>query len=108
MRTEIGGLRCRRAYSARYVRCTNVMWFDLVQCTLIAKRYSPYLQRFYERIKKKRRSGKAIIAAARKFLRNAPSSIPRRRGSTPPVYFQTPSPISGTITPLLPSGFSSM
>jgi len=35
---------------------------------LIAKRYSPYLQRFYERIKKKRGSGKAIIATARKFL----------------------------------------
>ena len=29
MRTEIGGLRCRRAHSARYVRCTNVMCFDL-------------------------------------------------------------------------------
>src|SRR6266508_2886728 len=41
-------------------------------------------------------------------MRNAPSSIPRRRGSTPPLYFHTPSPISGTITSVLPSGFSSI
>jgi len=40
----------------------------LVQCTLVAKRYSPYLRRFYERIKVRRGSGKAIIATARKFL----------------------------------------
>lgn len=40
----------------------------LVQCTLIAKRYSPYLQKFYERIKRRRGAGKAIIATARKFL----------------------------------------
>lgn len=40
----------------------------LVQCTLIAKRYSPYLQRFYTRLQRKRGSGKAIIATARKFL----------------------------------------
>ena len=40
----------------------------LVQCTLVAKRYSPYLNRYYERIKKHRDSGKAIIATARKFL----------------------------------------
>lgn len=40
----------------------------LVQCTLIAKRYSPFLRRFYERIKLRRGSGKAIIATARKFL----------------------------------------
>jgi transposase len=40
----------------------------LVQCTLIAKRYSPYLDKFYHRIKEKRGSGKAIIATARKFL----------------------------------------
>lgn len=40
----------------------------LVQCTLIAKKYSPYLKDFYERIKKKRGSGKAIIATARKLL----------------------------------------
>lgn len=40
----------------------------LVQCTLIAKRYSPYLDNFYHHIKAKRGSGKAIIATARKFL----------------------------------------
>jgi transposase len=40
----------------------------LVQCTLVAKRYSPYLQRYYQRIQKHRGSGKAIIATARKFL----------------------------------------
>ncbi len=40
----------------------------LVQCALIAKRYSPYLSDYYERIKARRGSGKAIIALARKFL----------------------------------------
>lgn len=40
----------------------------LVQCTLIAKKYSPYLQRFYDKIKSRRGSGKAIIATAKKFL----------------------------------------
>lgn len=40
----------------------------LVQCTLIAKRYSPYLRNFYEHIKQTRGSGKAIIATARKLL----------------------------------------
>jgi len=40
----------------------------LVQCTLVAKKYSPYLSRFYERIKARKGGGKAIIATARKFL----------------------------------------
>jgi transposase len=40
----------------------------LVQCALIAKRYSPYLHRYYERIRARRGTGKAIIALARKFL----------------------------------------
>jgi len=40
----------------------------LVQCTLAAKRYSRYLNSFYERIKAKKGGGKAIIATARKFL----------------------------------------
>jgi transposase len=40
----------------------------LVQCTLVAKRYSPYLKQYYERIKSHRGSGKAIIATARKML----------------------------------------
>lgn len=40
----------------------------LVQCTLIAIRYSDYLRSFYERIKARRGSGKAIIATAKKML----------------------------------------
>lgn len=40
----------------------------LVQCTLAAKRYNPYLRRHYEKIKSRRGSGKAVIATARKFL----------------------------------------
>jgi transposase len=40
----------------------------LVQCTLVATRYSPYLRKYYDRIKKHRGSGKAIIATARKLL----------------------------------------
>ena len=40
----------------------------LVLCTLVAKPFSPYLSDFYEHIKKKRGSGKAIIAKAHKFL----------------------------------------
>jgi len=40
----------------------------LVQCTLIAIRYSPYLNSFYQRIKAKKGSGKAIIATAKKLL----------------------------------------
>lgn len=40
----------------------------LVQCTLVSLRYSDYLRRFYDRIKGKRGSGKAIIATAKKLL----------------------------------------
>lgn len=40
----------------------------LVQCSLIAMRYSPYLANYYARIKVARGTGKAIIALARKFL----------------------------------------
>ena len=40
----------------------------LVQCTLVAKKYSVYLNKFYQRIKEKKGGGKAIIATARKFL----------------------------------------
>lgn len=40
----------------------------LVQCTLVAKRYSPYLHSFYEQVKARRGTGKAIIATARKLL----------------------------------------
>jgi transposase len=40
----------------------------LVQSALIAANYSPYLKNFYERVKARRGTGKAIIALARKFL----------------------------------------
>jgi len=40
----------------------------LVQCTLVAIKYSPYLRRFYNKLKAKEGSGKAIIATARKLL----------------------------------------
>jgi transposase len=40
----------------------------LVQCALVAKKYSPYLKQFYEKLKAKKGGGKAIIATARKFL----------------------------------------
>jgi len=40
----------------------------LVQCALIAMRYSPYLANYYARMKAARGTGKAIIALARKFL----------------------------------------
>lgn len=40
----------------------------LVQCGLIAKRYSPYLFRFHERIKQRRGGGKANIALAKKLV----------------------------------------
>lgn len=41
----------------------------LVQCTLIAIRYSGYLNSFYRRLKERRGAGKAIIATARKLLK---------------------------------------
>lgn len=40
----------------------------LVQCGLIAKRYSPYLASYHERLKRKKGGGKANIALARKLL----------------------------------------
>jgi transposase len=40
----------------------------LVQCTLIAIRYSDYLKSFYNKIRARRGSGKAIIATAKKLL----------------------------------------
>lgn len=41
---------------------------SLVQCALIAVRYSPYLQAFYRKVQVSRGTGKAIIALAKKFL----------------------------------------
>jgi transposase len=40
----------------------------LVQCSLVAMRYSPYLKNFHDRIRHRRGTGKAIIATARKLL----------------------------------------
>jgi len=40
----------------------------LVQSTLIAIRYNPYMRRFYLKLKTKKGSGKAIIATSRKLL----------------------------------------
>jgi len=40
----------------------------LVQSTLVAIRYSPYLRKFYDKIKDRKGSGKAIIATSRKML----------------------------------------
>jgi transposase len=40
----------------------------LVQVTLIAIKYNGYLRSFYDRLKRKKGSGKAIIATARKML----------------------------------------
>src|SRR5437773_6758530 len=41
----------------------------LVQCGLIAQRYSPYLKQFYQRVKQRRGGGKAKIALARKLAK---------------------------------------
>jgi len=49
-------------------RGTKLGRTTLVQCTLIAIRYSSYLRKFYDRIKGKKGSGKAIIATAKKML----------------------------------------
>ena len=39
---------------------TNLARTALVQCGLVAKRYSPYLQHFYEPIKQRRGGGKIV------------------------------------------------
>ena len=49
-------------------RGTKLGRTTLVQCALVAKRYSPYLAGYYDKIKNRRGGGKAIIALARKFL----------------------------------------
>jgi len=49
-------------------RGTKLGRTTLVQCTLIAIRYSKYLRRFYDKLKAKKGSGKAIIATAKKML----------------------------------------
>ena len=58
--------------TSRYGRITKmgnkIARTALVQSTLIAIKYNPYLRKFYFRLKAKKGSGKAIIATARKFL----------------------------------------
>jgi transposase len=49
-------------------RGTKLGRTTLIQCALIAQRYSPYLKNYYERMKNRRGTGKAIVALARKFL----------------------------------------
>ena len=49
-------------------RGNKLMRATLVQCTLVATRYSGYLNAFYQRMKERRGAGKAIIATARKLL----------------------------------------
>jgi transposase len=49
-------------------RGTQLGRTTLIQCALIAQRYSPYLKTYYERLKSRRGTGKAIVALARKFL----------------------------------------
>ncbi len=49
-------------------RGTKLGRTTLIQCALIAQRYSPYLKNYYEKIKSRRGTGKAIVALARKFL----------------------------------------
>ena len=50
-------------------RGNKLMRTTLVQCTLIALRYSGYLNCFYQKTKVRRGFGKAIIATARKLLK---------------------------------------
>jgi transposase len=49
-------------------RGTKLGRTTLVQCALIAMRYSPYLAKFYHKVARRRSTGKAIVALARKFL----------------------------------------
>lgn len=49
-------------------RGTKLGRTTLVQCTLVAIRYSDYLKRFYNKIKGRKGSGKAIIATSKKLL----------------------------------------
>ena len=51
-----------------YSRVDQFLRPALVQCALIAMRYSPYLAKFYHKIQARRGTGKAIIALAKKFL----------------------------------------
>ena len=58
----------RNAPGASPNRATSFARTCLVQCALMAKRYSSFLQNFYQRVQRRRGGGKANIALARKFL----------------------------------------
>lgn len=56
-------------HSGRITKCGSRLGRTaLLQCGLIAQRYSPYFKQFYQRIKAKKGAGKAIIVLARKLL----------------------------------------
>ena len=57
-----------RHYGKITKRGNKIARTALVQSTLVAMRYSPYLREFYDRIKNKRGSAKAIIATSKKML----------------------------------------
>lgn len=57
-----------RHYGRITKKGTKIGRTTLVQCTWIAIRYSSYLREFYERVKRGKGAGKAIIATARKLL----------------------------------------
>jgi len=50
------------------VKLRTALKTTLIQCALIAQSYSPYLKTYYEKMKSRRGTGKAIVALARKFL----------------------------------------
>jgi transposase len=59
----------QREHHGRITRAGNKLArTTLVQCALIAKRYHPSLKQFYERVRHRRGTGKAIVATARKLL----------------------------------------
>ena len=49
-------------------RGSQVARATLIQCTLIAIKYSPYLRDFFKKLKAAKGGGKAIIATSRKLL----------------------------------------
>lgn len=56
-------------HHGRITRCGNKLArTTLVQCALIALRYNPRLRSFYQRLRQRRGTGKAILATARKLL----------------------------------------
>src|SRR5947208_1153609 len=52
----------------------------LIQCALIALRYSQYLKKYYEKIKNRRGTGKAIVAPGEKVFGNHLSDTQEQLG----------------------------